>query len=221
MRLLLLLRAEGGAHADPVFDVAVGVRLAHHIAEAVVGCTLERVVVAGLFGRAVDNLLQVGYLLDVDIDRSPRLAVGALVVGERTYHVVGPRIRRGVLVDADMHQVGEALGSGLHCVGVDDAGIGIAVISLTDGRLEGLLQEVVGGVADIGQVVKDGKAGVFTLSLLLSLLFLLFCPISTWFVAVLVILTGSDAETQATRQGSREQKIKILLHSFNCFVVRC
>ena len=68
-----------------------------------------------------------------------------------------------------MHQVGEALGSGLHCVGVDDAGIGIAVISLTDGRLEGLLQEVVGGVADIGQVVKDGKAGVFTLSLLLSL----------------------------------------------------
>ena len=193
---LLTLGAEGGTHANPELVFAVGIFLAHHVAEAVVGRAVELTIVVGLLGRAVDNLLQVGYLLDVDIDRSPRLAVVALGVDQRAHPLVAPGEGLGVLVDAGIYEVAEAHGSRLHVVGVHDTGAFVVAIGHADGGFITARQEVAGGVAEVGQVVQHAVGCHLLLLLLNGLLLLLF---RTQFVLV-VILTRGDGEAQAAHQ---------------------
>ena len=113
-----------------------------------------------------------GNLFDIDIDRGPRLAVVGLGIGHRTQLVVGPSIRGGVLVDIDTYQVGKTHGCRLHIVGVYNTSAGIAIIGRTDGRLEGLRQEVIVGATQIGQIVKNSIGSIVLLLLLLGQLFL-------------------------------------------------
>ena len=206
----LALGTEGGSHADPVVIQAVGVQLLHHVAEAVVGRALERAVVAYLLGSLVDNLRESGHLLDADIDGGERRAA-RLAVGKRAHEGVLIGVLGGRGVDGGSREFCEALGSGLHVGGGDDADGGVGGVGLADGRLVGGVLPVVVGHHVVGQLAhhipERGGIGHVLFGLLLGLLlFLLFGEF------LVVVLAGGDAHAEAPDEGGHQPEVQVSFH---------
>ena len=194
--VLLLLGAEGGAHADPVlvnlFIIPVLHLALHDVAEAEVCPALERGVFVAV--SAIDNLLQVGNLLDVHLDRGQCLGAGAAGVGELAYVGVVVGVRRRVLVDAgSTNEVGEAVRGGLHVVHTHHAGQRASALRLTDGRLEGFVLVLFGVLADAYELAHHVPVLLCHNSLLLGLR----AAARAAVVILVVILAGGNDHAKA------------------------
>ena len=124
MAVLLIFLAEGRAHADPIVAFAVH----HHVAETVVGCAIEFAVVAALLEGLVENLLQVGHMLQVHRHLGQILvALRATLITQRTNALDGIGIAgRGFAESRGIAgQLGETGCGRLHGVGCHHAGVGI------------------------------------------------------------------------------------------------
>ena len=111
MAVLLPLGAEGGTNADPVVAVLVH----NHVAESVVCRAVEAAVVAHLLGCLVENLLQVGYLLDVHIHLCQILSVFRTLLVDELAHaflVIGEAVCRFTDGGGESDESAEAFGSG-------------------------------------------------------------------------------------------------------------
>ena len=155
MAVALAFKAECRTDAHPVVVKSFAVLLLHHVAEAVVGRARERAggILAHLIRCLVENLLQTGHLLEVDIDLCQ---IGACrragMIGERAGLLVAPGVVGGGLIDGSACQVGKALGCRGQVVGGDDAGVGVVLRGLADSGLEGGLLPVVGQGLHVGEL---------------------------------------------------------------------
>ena len=208
--VLLALGAEGGPHADPV----VAFLVLHHVAEAIPGRAGEAAVVAHLLGCLVENLLQVGHLLEVHVHLCQVLSAhGPHLVGELAHAFLVVGEAGGRLADevGQSNESAEAFGGGSHIVGGDDTGVGVGLRGLADGGLEGHALPALGSRA-LGSELGDdvpSQPGLFILGFV--------GRNAAIAVVVVVIAAGDESHAQAYGQQGRQHPVCCLYH-FNFLI---
>ena len=195
--IFLLLRTEGRAHAHPKFFSVLLVPTRHHIAKAVVSLSREVAVVAHA-ALAIDNLREVAYLLDVDLDFGKGLAVVGLGVDEAAHVGIAPGVGAGLLGDVALDEVVEALHGGAHVVGVHDAHSGAFALGNAVDGLEGLVFVVLCIVAGRYELAYYAPELICLLHFLLCLL------LRSLAVVVIIVAAGGDEIAEAQHHGGHQ-----------------